>query len=139
VRSSITSGLFQPPADRRGSDGLRRGPPTVAPAGSHRLRNGWLQLLIGGVDGGNPASTANHPDVVEFTWAKRDQFEDLEGLLIETVQRNNADGDPTAAATEADAGTAGRTQRMTDKRAATAEAQQATLARHGILWSDCSC
>jgi hypothetical protein len=78
-----------------------------------RLRYGWLQLLIGGVDGGKPGLTENHPDRVWFTWDKHEQFEELERLLVQTAERNNAHGDPAAASANADAGTAGPTLRET--------------------------
>jgi hypothetical protein len=59
-----------------------------------RLGNGWIQLLLGGVD--KPAPTAGtaagDPDVVLFTHGKRDSFEELKAWLLTVVTKNQADG-----------------------------------------------
>ena len=78
-----------------------------------RLKNGHIQLLIGGVDGGEPTSVADHPDVVIFTWAKRAQFDELSQLLLRAAETNLAHGDP--ASVTADPGQAGRLQRKIDE------------------------
>jgi hypothetical protein len=96
-----------------------------------RLRNGWLQILVGGIDGGEPATPSDHPDVILFTWAKREQFAELELVLTERAEANNTSGDPAAAAESADHGTVGRAQRVTDKLNAYAAAQPTNAASQG--------
>lgn len=96
-----------------------------------RLSNGWLQLLIGGVEAPELAigTAASNGHTVMFTHKNREQFEGLRSWLDSVVAKNAADGtDPSAFPVKGQGGQVGRFDALAAKAAAVAEqvsAQQA--------------
>lgn len=70
-----------------------------------RLGNGWLQLILGGVEGqaATAKTAASDPDVVLFTHAKRESFDQLHQWLLAVIDHNRSQG-INSAEVEFDAG-----------------------------------
>lgn len=100
-----------------------------------RLGNGWLQLLLGGVNKPEPTAgtAAGDPDVVLFTYGKRQQFDDLYKWLDSVVERNRELGlDPSQYDYDTSASRLQRVQErsgtLAGRIAEVREAHQATVA-----------
>lgn len=66
-----------------------------------RMKNGWLQLHLGGKSA-PPLSALSAPsdgDTVTFTYGKREQWQQLYGWLLSVVDRNRAAGVDSSAVT----------------------------------------
>jgi hypothetical protein len=113
-----------------------------------RLMNGWLQLLIGGVEAPELAigTASSNGHTVMFTHKNREQFEGLRTWLDAVVAKNVAAGiDPSAFPVKGQGGQVGRFDALAAKAAAAAEqisAQQAVRASSqlaaGILFEGTS-
>ncbi len=91
-----------------------------------RLTNGWVQVLLGGEDAPEPTqgTAAGDPNVVTFTHAKHEEFEQLHQWLLGVVQRSRELGiDPRSVSYDPGQSRGERTRK---------QAQQPELAPEGL-------
>jgi hypothetical protein len=99
-----------------------------------RLTNGWIQLLLGGVEKARPTTgtAASDPDVVMFTHGDRQVFAELNSWLLAMVATNRElDMDPTTVAFDAGEGRQGRLAARQEELEAKLAAKRQELADRG--------
>lgn len=106
-----------------------------------RLTNGWLQLLVGGVEAPELTigTAASNGHTVTFTHKNRDHFEGLRTWLDSVASKNAADGiDPSAFPVTGQGGQVGRFDALAAKAAAQQAVRASAQQEAGILFEGTS-